>query len=239
LRDIEQVVKEIQQGNQSLRESLIASQKNFVCRYASFICKRRLDWTGDDELSIALIAFNDAIDKFQAGKGRSFSAYARTLIKNSLIDYFRKQPDRRPLPLEAAGVDLNLVRRDEAASLDHYQKELENRDRAFELQLFKEDLAAFGLALAELPAHSPSHGDTRKYLKWTARQISANPEIVKKIYTGRRLPIREIEAFTGTGRKNLEKWRKYLLALVIIATNPDLGMLAEYIWGKEETTGER
>lgn len=228
MQDIETVVKEIQQGNESLREELITSQKPFIHRYTSFICKRGLDWLNDDELSIALIAYNNALDKYETGKGKNFPAYARVLIKNSLIDFFRSQPGISPVSLDRED-DGSPAREEEEVSRVFYLQELENRDRAFELELFKRELSAFGLDLAELPAFSPRHRDTREYLKSTARKISGSDKLVSRIYRDKKLPLKEVQAYTGTARKTLEKWRKYLLALIIILTNPHMGILAEYI----------
>ncbi len=234
MQNIESVIEEIRQGNESLREELIASNKTFIYRYTSFICKRKLDWANDDELSIALIALNNAIDKYTVHRRGSFSAYARVLIRNSLIDYFRKQPDSPSVPLETPGMDGTPTTKEAAISLEYYTKELENRDRAYELQLFKEELTAFGLTLAKLPTLSPSHKGTREYLKSAAQKIACNEELIKKIYRDKRLPLKEIQALTGVTRKSLEKWRKYLLALIIILTNPELGIMAEYIRGRED-----
>ena len=233
MHDVEKVIREIRQGNESMREELIASYNTFIYKYTSFICKRKLDWANDDELSIALIAFNKAIDKFETDREHSFQAYARTLIKNSLIDYFRKQPDCRPVFLTASGVNGQPTREELEISLDYYAKDLENRDRAFELQLFKEELSSFGLILTELPALSPSHRETREYLNAAAQKIACNEELVREIYRNKKLPLKEIQVLTGVTKKNLERWRKYLVTLIIILTNPDLGILAEYIQGKE------
>lgn len=211
---IELLIQEIRQGNESIREEFIASHKPFIHRYASFICNRGLDWGSDDELSIALIAFNNAIDKFETSRGSNFSAYARASIKNSLIDYFRSQPEFQKLPLETKSENGDQIDLVESVSFELYQQEMENRERAFELQLFIEELSAFGINLADLPASSPSHRDTRKYLQSTARKICRNEEIVKKILRDKRLPLKEIQAYTGASRKILEKWRRYLVALI-------------------------
>lgn len=72
------------------REKFISENKSFIYKVASSICKRKLEWENDDELSIALIAFNKSIDTYNEDKGNFFS-YAKMLIKNALIDYFRKQ----------------------------------------------------------------------------------------------------------------------------------------------------
>jgi len=234
LQNPEEAIMEIQQGNEDLRQEIISSYKDFIYRYTSYICKRKLHWENDDELSIALIAFNEALDKFEIRRGKSFSFYARLLIKNRLIDYFRKQRNPPQVSWEVQTPEGKNFNREEALSYNNYVKEMEDRDRAFELKIFKEALFAFGLTMMDLPDFSPDHWDTREKLKRGAREICKNVELVEKIYKDKKLPLKEIQALTGMKRKTLEKWRKYLLSLIIILNNPDLGILSEYIGGKEE-----
>lgn len=63
------------------RESFLAESQTFIRHVASQACFRSLEWGRDDELSEALIAFNEAIDLFVEDKGVPFLAYARVLIK--------------------------------------------------------------------------------------------------------------------------------------------------------------
>ena len=226
--DVERVVQQIQQGHEQLRTELISFHKNFIQRYTGFICKRQLHWDNDDELSIALIAFNRAIDKFDLQHKKSFLNFARILIKNSLIDYFRAQSRFQALSLTGFNQEKDS-QAELAASWNSYRQEIENRNRAYEIQLFVEKLAQFNLTLQKLVKHSPRHKDTRDNLKKIACQISENPEIVQKIYQQQRLPLKEIQLLTGASRKILEKWRKHLLSLVIILTNGEMESLAAYI----------
>ncbi len=71
MQKISAVIQEIQQGNEHLREEFLTSRKEFIRRYASFVCKTQLDWHNDDELSVALIAFNKAVDTFNPTAGKS------------------------------------------------------------------------------------------------------------------------------------------------------------------------
>ena len=229
LQNQEKAIIEIQKGNETLRQEFISSYKVFIYKYTSFICKRKLYWENDDELSIALIAFNEALDKFKNHQGKSFSSYARLLIKNRLIDYFRMQPDFFQVSWEAETPEGKNLTREEALSFNSYVKEMENRERAFEIQVFKEALSGFGLQLSELPSSSPSHRDTRENLKSTAQEICKSQDMVNRIYKDKKLPLKEIQLLTGTRRKTLEKWRKYLLSLIIILTHSDLDMLSRYM----------
>ena len=230
---LEETVSEIQEGNDALRERVLVSYQPFIHKYASFICKKKLDWAHDDELSIALIAFNKAIDGYRARRGSAFTAYARAVMKNSLIDYFKKQPQYLLLDEKRVDAVPQSLSKDARWAVDDYANELENRDRAFEIELLKEELCQFGLSLKEMPAVSPRHRATREYLKSVAQQISSHEQIVRKLNRNKRLPSKEIQAYTGANRKTLEKWRKYLVSLIIILTHPDLGILTDYVWGKE------
>ncbi len=234
LENLETIVTKIQQGNENLREELISSYKNFIHKYTCSICKAQLNWNNDDELSIALIAFNKAIDKFIPDQGKNFLSFAKIIIKNSLIDYFRYENKFHSLPLSGANQEEEDVSSAEAAaSWDSYRQEIENRNRAYEIQRFNELLVQFGLTLEKLVRYSPRHQDTRNSLKEIAQTLSTHKEIVKKIYQMKRLPLKEIQLITGARRGFLDKWRNYLLSLIIILTHEEMDSLAEYIRGKE------
>ena len=64
----------------------------------------------DDELSIAMIAFHEAIGSYSRLRG-AFFAYAATLIRHRLIDYARKEKRHRGvLSLEAPADEVGRVR---------------------------------------------------------------------------------------------------------------------------------
>ncbi|MCY7801218.1 RNA polymerase subunit sigma, partial [Bacillus haynesii] len=60
---LEESVISIQKGNQQLQNELIDQYKPFVAKTVSSVCKRYID-EKDDEFSIGLIAFNEAIEKY-------------------------------------------------------------------------------------------------------------------------------------------------------------------------------
>ena len=72
------------------KDLLIKQFKPFI---ASVIQKRLgkfLAYGVDDELSIGLLAFNEAINSYNINKGR-FLSFSRLVITNRIIDYYRKQ----------------------------------------------------------------------------------------------------------------------------------------------------
>ena len=227
-----EMISSIREGNERLREEFIASQKEFIRSFASFICRRRLDWHNDDELSVALIAFNRAIDSYNAAAGSSFLTYARMLMRNSLVDNFRRTY-KANVSAGSGGEEEQSEQLEKYASLEYHAQHMDNVERVYEIEIFKENLGRYGLSLETLVKHSPRHRDTREKLKEIVLQISRDKNLQERIVTEKRLPLQEIQALSGVGRKMLEKWRKYILSLVIIAANHELEILTEYIWGKE------
>jgi RNA polymerase sigma factor len=231
LQDLESAVQSIQQGDEGKREELIATHKNFIHKYTCFICKNPLSWHNDDELSIALIAFNKAIDTFDCKLNKTFSSYAKILIKNSLIDYFRRQQVFRPVSINTATMEAAAQSPAEvAASWNSYLQDIENRNRAYEIQIFEQSLEKIGLSLEELVKCSPLHNDTREKIKDAARKIAVRQDLATKLHQNKKLPLTEMQLLTGVKKKTLQKWRKYLLSLIIILTSDELETLAEYIW---------
>jgi len=57
----------------------------------------------DDEVSVGLMAFNEAMDCFDTTKNISFISFAETVIKRRLIDYFRKEStvSKRTVPMSS------------------------------------------------------------------------------------------------------------------------------------------
>ncbi|MCT8137743.1 hypothetical protein H1D32_08205 [Anaerobacillus sp. CMMVII] len=79
-----------QNGDDLVRERLIAHYKPYVLNTVGHICKKFVSWS-EEEASIGLIALNKAIDTYDASKGRTFLNYVYLLIKRDLIDFFRKK----------------------------------------------------------------------------------------------------------------------------------------------------
>ena len=85
----------------NLEEKVLLAQKdgNFrndiIKEYNNFILSCAKKTVGgyvsdqDDEMSVAMIAFDEAITKYDSSKG-SFINFAGIIIKNRLIDFMRK-----------------------------------------------------------------------------------------------------------------------------------------------------
>lgn len=211
-----QLLYSAKSGNEKARNEFIDKNKPFIHKYASSICKRYLIWENDDELSIALLAFNSAIDTFKEGE---FEYYCKMLIKHRLIDYFRKNSNNE-IPLDVSVLQNTLK----------YENNIDERlDRAEQIIIFKNILSGFNLNMGDLVKSSPKHRDTREKLINTAREVSKRNDIVNNLLKSKLLPIKEILLITDVSRRMLEEWRKYIIALIIIFSDKRLDSIKDFI----------
>lgn len=211
------------------RDKFILEHKNFIYGIAHKVCKKNLDWNNDDELSIALIAFNNACDSYSAEKG-NFFGYTSVIIKNALIDFFRKAKNTPYLVFDNVSNEVDGEDYiDYKASLNKYEIDLENQKRAEEIALFSKELSKYKLNFMELVQSSPSHIDTRNNLLNVALACSKNEDILEYIKKKKLLPVSQIVLFTNTKKKYIEKWRRYLLTLILILSTKEYPYIKSYL----------
>jgi RNA polymerase sigma factor len=203
-------------GDMEARNLFLESNKPYVHKFACLICKRYLSWQNDDELSIAFLAFNSAIDSFNEG---DFKSYSKIVIKSRLIDYFRKAKN-----LEVP-IDDEIVE-----NYAYYTPSIDEKlDRISQINLFKNLLSDFKITLQDLTSKSPKHKDTRQKLIDVAMSVCDVEEITGKMMSQKILPIKEIMIISDISRKTLEEWRKYIISLIIIFSDKRLDSIKDFI----------
>jgi len=208
------------------RDEFIAQSKAFIYNTTYNICKRKLYFENDDELSISLIAFNNACNTYNENKG-NFYSYAKVLIKNALIDYFRKSSKVPYVVFDEDDDIKDFI--DNKNSLTKYNIDSENNRRAEEIALFSKELLEYKLDFSTLIKSSPSHKDTRDSLLNIAFKCIKEQHILDSIKSKKLLPVKEIILITGSNRKLIEKWRRYILILILILSSDDYPYIKSYL----------
>ncbi|MBP1993572.1 RNA polymerase sigma factor SigI [Paenibacillus eucommiae] len=234
----EELVLLIQQGDLRLRNQFIADYQPYVAKVTSRFCKRYIDPTRDDEFSIALAAFNEAIHQFSAPMGRSFLGFAETVMRRRLIDHLRKeQRFRGQIPyssFEQEDEDNNVINPIEVhQAIEHYEKQKGIEERQNEIIDFSRSLAEFDIAFSELAAASPKHDDSRQMLFTIGRSLARDSDLMQVLLTKKQLPIKELLERVKVSRKTLERNRKFLIAIAIIH-NGSYPYLRDYLQVREE-----
>lgn len=232
-RTLEQSVLLIQQGNRTLLNEMIENYKPFIAKTVSSVCKRYIYET-DDEFSIGLIAFNEAIEKYSPEKGSSLLSFAEVLIKRRVIDYIRKQSKSQHVSIDLTYSSLEeespgMVIVNEL-SLDDYKKKSDADLRKEEIVQFQTLLASFDLNFRDLVENSPKHSDARTNAIMVAKTLVENSELKNFLLEKKRLPIKELEKMVDVSRKTIERNRKYIIAIVLILSSDYLYM-KDYLKG--------
>jgi len=219
--DLTTMVIKAQLGNEKIREDLLKDYTPFILRVTSNFCNRYLVMGQDDEASIGLLAFNEAIDKYSEDKGAKFLTFAEVVIKRRLTDYYRKESRfvNNVLPLSNFQDNENqeqemLLEVQEANKV--YQIEEEAFYKKQEILQFTKTLGDFDISLSELVKLSPKHYDARSRAYEVAKIISNDRELLEYLLEKKSLPLKKIEEKVDVSRKTLERQRKYIIALVLV-----------------------
>lgn len=236
-KTIEETVHLIQQGDTVLQDELINSYKPFIAKTVSSVCKRYI-YDSDDEFSIGLIAFNEAIQKYSPEKGSSLISFSEVLIKRRVIDYIRTQSKHQVLKLDYSASDREDDQTGAAIenelSINDYNRKTDEEARREEIIHFNEVLNRFELSFNDLIQQSPKHADARKNAMKVAQLIADNNELKHILLEKKRLPIKQLENIVSISRKTIERNRKYIIAMSLILIG-DYVYLRDYIKGVLET----
>ena len=196
-----------------LLSELIEQHDQFILRSAAKTAKRNV-LKSDDEWSIALTAFYDAIKKYSYNKG-SFIAFAELLIHNKLVDYYRSQ--------NKYNAELQVDWIDDRATDDSNDYSIK-----YEIEALGQVLNSYGFTFSDLIESSPKTGKTRTSCARVVTYIMQKPLLIADMRSTKQLPLKLIEKNTQTPRKIIERHRKYIVAAVEILTG-DYPYLSEYL----------
>lgn len=230
--DAEIMVLQAQDGDEQALHDLLYSYAPFMKKTASQVCKRFID-DHDDEYSVALLAFNEAVQKFDQTNNASFLTFAHMVIRRRVIDFIRKDSRREEFShdfLPAADPEVHNGIADYAAS-NAYTVEEQDQKRREEISLYEKILQEFGLSFQVLVKVSPSHEDARITAIQIAQLVAETDEYKQYMMDKKKLPIKEIEKLVKVSRKTIERNRKYIIAMALLQMS-DLHFLKDYLKGR-------
>ncbi len=194
-------------------------------QYLSFIkseaAKLPVSGHWEDELSIAMFAFYEAILSYRQHRG-AFLKLAAIAIRNRIIDYRRKQLRHQGhLSLDApdgAEDDRSLGHRIEDGRLD-LQLHQDRADAQAEIDHFVLQLSAFGLSLRDIADNCPKQQRTLNACMQALDYARQHPEILQQLLLTKKLPMSQLVLGAGVDKKTLERHRKYIVAILLAYTN--------------------
>lgn len=231
---IERLLEPARGGDAEARDELLRQYTPLVLRVGSQVSGRYLQVGRDEEISVGLIALNEAIDRYDSSRGASFVSFGEMVIRRRLIDYYRRQRGRTEIPLSDLGSEDEegnpLQSVEEREAMSRFGEEQEAEERKFEIIRYSQRLAEYGIRFAELVEISPKHEDARERAIDAARHVAASPLLAQHLQMRKELPLKSLEERVGVSRKTLERQRKYIIAVALILLE-DFYHLRRYIAG--------
>ena len=207
-------------NDKSASDALIADYLQYIKSEASKASGRMVT-EHDEEFSIALIGFYDAIKTYEETRG-AFLKYASVIIRNRLIDEHRREKRYAvPISLDEAVSDDGEITigdnlqdgKDEYSDIDFREA---TRKEIVELTM---QLKGFGLTLNDIADNCPKQDRTLESCHKAVIYAIANPDLINAMKLTRKLPLATLVEGSGAERKTLERHRKYLVALLLVYSN--------------------
>ncbi len=222
-------VKNIAGSKQELN-SFIERYKPFIAACTRKVTGRYVRYGVDDELSIALCAFEKAINSYSEDKG-NFLSFAGVLIRNSVIDYLRKEKKLDRLVYiedfnSNEDMDRNVI--DNIISTDEFVRKEEELCRKQEIAALKDELSTINITFMDMEKASSKSKKTKRICNSIILAIMENDNLLREVHKQKQLPMNILEKTTCIKRKGFERHRKYIMG-VIIVLNGKYTMLREYI----------
>ena len=228
-------------GSETLREDFIHQQEQLILKTAS-----RASWRyitkSDDEWSVALGAFSDAIDKNQASQG-DFIPFSQMLMKRALIDFHRKaslhpvEVSTSPFVLEGLDDAEETNDTEKAIYLAVVEQSQASADRSLQEEIISanELLQQYGFRFFDLTESSPRQEKTKQECAKAIRTMLSDNERMKALEKSRKLPVRDLAKDSGVSRKILDRYRKYIIMAVLILHGeyPQIAEYLKFVWKEE------
>ena len=218
-------------GDARLMDDFVRQNEPFVLRCASFTVHRYVT-KSDDEWSVALLAFSQAVQEYSMDKG-SFMGFAKLVIRRRLIDYIRTQSKysaETAVSLSVLDSDPEEERGNIAAGKAVFRQieQIPDDSLKLEIESVNHTFSAYGFSFYDLIRCSPKAEKTKKACARAIAYIIRNPRLTEDMRNSKYLPVKIIEKNAEVPRKILERHRKYIIAAVEIMTG-DYPFLADYM----------
>ncbi len=215
------IIKEVFAAKKDLQkaDALIRSYLPFI-RSETSKCILRPCTDEDDEFSIAMIAFHEAILGYDQSRG-PFLGYASLLIRSRIIDYQRKEARHRgniSLYTESKNEDRTIL--DEVTDKrDYFEETVNLQATKQEIEELSAVMAKFGISFSDIADNSPKQERTLQACTAAIQYASENRQLLDELLRTKKLPLAQLVKGSGADRKTLERHRKYILAMLLLQTN--------------------
>ncbi len=206
-------LRQIKEGDKQLREDFISSYTPFMLKTASNIIGRYIDIKNSDEYSIALSAFNEAIDCYDMTKNYNFLLFSEHVIKKRLIDHIRRSKRNKELPFSYFENDNEMLEKYIIPDSSITFEDVEIREEIIE---YKKTLEGYGITFVDLISNVPKHEDSRRLCIRIAKLLADDEELFRLLQKYKNIPRTELKKKAKVHGRTIGNHRKYIIALCLV-----------------------
>lgn len=234
MNGIEQDVLQAKVDSNAMTD-LVERERGWILRTAGEVTNRYIT-ESDDEWSIALMAFDEAVRQFEGGKG-SFRGLAALVIRRRLLDYLRaegRHADETAVTPEAfdgaldeesaQGIELQT----QQAAAEAAGAQSASSAAREEIEAVGAVLRRYGFSFFDLADCSPRTDKTKRACALAVRTMLRIAELLALMRRKLALPMKELSQESGVARKLLDRHRRYIIAATEILDG-DFPILAGYM----------
>ena len=219
--------------------AFIAANESFILQVAGNTVKHYVG-KSDDEFSIGLMAFHEALLSYAPEKG-AFHAFAGLVIKRRLLDKLKSDYRfRAEIPADTSGEEpdgdspeplaLEINRKQAMLSEERPDPDATPGTTPImdEIEAVQQLLSRYGFSFYDLASCSPKSKKTKEACAKAVCVLLQDQELFAEMRRRAALPAKKLLEMTGLPRKILERHRNYIIAAAEIL-NGDYPLLAEYM----------
>jgi RNA polymerase sigma factor len=213
------LVEKLELAKQNKRglNALILEYTPFIKKSAAFVffnIQQR-----QEALTEAMLAFVHAVQTYNEANG-AFINYAGMVIRNRLLDTARRETKIQKrffaFPFGSSKNDKNAVELEHDVSRQIYDSAKEKENLRMEITEVNTEFSSWGFNWKLLMKKCPKQERSRRVCFAAVKAILETPGLTELIIRKRQLPVTELAANMGFSQKTLEKYRHYIVALIVL-----------------------
>lgn len=219
-----QIVQLQKDGNSEDRNEIIKAYEPFILNTIVHLKKAYIQIENDEEFSVGLMAFNEAIDKYDESRS-SFLTFAKVVIESRIINYWEKESRHK-----AESLDANESSKEQLMAIDNIEKTMMLRQEIHQLETV---LELFGLDFNLLADAAPKHSDAKRNAIDVGIKAAQFEEIVERLYDKKKLPILMVSKKTNASLK-VVKTHKLFIISIIVSIKENLTSIMEWFMDEKQ-----
>ncbi|MDR1147249.1 MAG: hypothetical protein LBK66_01310 [Spirochaetaceae bacterium] len=208
---------ELAKQNKRALNALILEYTPFIKKSAAFVFFKAQQ--RQEALTEAMLAFVHAVQTYNEGDG-VFINYAGTVIHNRLLDAARRETKIQKrffsIPFGASNNDENSVELKHEVSRHVYDIAKEKENLRMEITEVNKEFSDWGFNWKLLLKKCPKQKRSRRACFAIIKIIFETPGLTELIIRKHQLPVTELAATMGFSKKILEKYRHYIIAVIVL-----------------------